>query len=372
VTEKKKPPTGRIRVLLLSPSLSAVSGVSTHANMLLHSELTDEFDMRHFQTGSEGRQEGALGKVWRSLTSPFMLASVLIRWRADIVHLNTSMDLKAFWRDLGYLVIARFLGRQLVNQVHGGALPQTFFSRSKILTWVLRQALVGSSTVLVLSRQELEAYQAFDSRIRVTLVPNAIAAAGLTSMARRENLSAPLRLVYVGRLVATKGLTEIVEGLALLKKQGRRYIARVAGSGPGEALMREAAAKAGIADGVEFLGPIFGEEKNRLWLESDVFIFPTYHREGLPYSLLESLGAGCVPVTCSVAAISDVMQDGVHGLFVSPRDPHSLARAVARLDDDRCELARMADAGRNRVRELYTTDRLTRDVRAVYEELLGR
>jgi hypothetical protein len=106
----------------------------------------------------------------------------LVRRRADIVHLNTSLDQKAFWRDLVYLAVSRLFGRKVVNQVHGGALPETFVASSHFLTWLLCRALVGSRAVTVLSSEELRAYRAFDARINVHLVPNAIEAGGLIGM----------------------------------------------------------------------------------------------------------------------------------------------------------------------------------------------
>ncbi|MHB1516458.1 MAG: glycosyltransferase family 4 protein, partial [Acidiferrobacteraceae bacterium] len=117
---------------------------------------------------------------------------------------------------------------------------------------------------------------------------------------------------------------------------------------------------------VMFLGKVFGEAKNRLWLDSDVFVFPTYNPEGLPYALLEAMAAGCVPVICPVAAIPDVMQDGVHGLFVPPKDPEALARALIFLDRQRDELARMARAARERISQYYLIDRLVRDLMGIY------
>ena len=46
-------------VLILGPHRAAVSGVSTHLNLLMDSALGDDFELVHFQVGSEGRDEGA-------------------------------------------------------------------------------------------------------------------------------------------------------------------------------------------------------------------------------------------------------------------------------------------------------------------------
>ena len=112
----------------------------------------------------------------------------------------------------------------------------------------------------------------------------------------------------------------------------------------------------------------YQEAKNRLWLNSDVFVFPTY-LEGMPYSLLEAMAAGCVPVTCPVGGIPDVMRDGEHGLFVPVQDAGAVAAAIRRLAEDRDELLRMSLAGRRRIAEQYTVDRLVTRFREIYERV---
>src|SRR5260221_4405667 len=115
------------KVVVFGPSVEAVSGVSTHVRMLLASDLARDFELLHFQVGSEGRRENALQKLMRFILSPLRLALFLLRTGADAVHLNTSLDAKAYWRDVVYSIVASLLGRRVVNQIHGGAMPQGLF-----------------------------------------------------------------------------------------------------------------------------------------------------------------------------------------------------------------------------------------------------
>jgi glycosyltransferase involved in cell wall biosynthesis len=359
------------KIVLLGPSLEAVSGVSTHLRMLFASDLVLDYELLHFQVGSEGRRETALQRLMRFSFSPLHLALILMRTGAEVVHLNASLDPKAYWRDLVYSIVARLLRRRVVNQIHGGAMPQDFFRNNALLTWVLRRFLVSSDVVTVLSSAELTAYRKFDPRIRVHLVPNAIDTSGLAGR-RCCNTVRPLKLIYVGRLARTKGLFEVIEAMTELKRVGRKFRLCIAGEGPDQAALMAAAQQAGLEDRIEFPGGVFGAEKWRLWFASDVFVFPTYHKEGLPYSLLEAMAAGCVPVTTSVAAIPDVMRDQEHGLFVPPKDASALALAVATLDDDRPDLFRMAESARRRALEHYTVTRLADDFRKLYQGCLER
>ena len=359
------------KIVLFSPSLNAVSGVSTHVRILFASDLAREYDLLHFQVGSEGRRENALQKLMRFTLSPLHLALFLLRTGAQVVHINASLDPKSYWRDLVYSIVARLLGRRVVNQIHGGAMPQDFFRGNACLTWILRRFLVSSDAVTVLSSGELSAYRTFDSRIKVHLVPNAIDPAGLADQMRSYNTDRPLKLVYVGRLVRSKGLFEIIEALMELKRAGREFRFSMAGLGQDQGELMAALERAGLGDSVQFLGGVFAAEKRRLWLESDLFVFPSFHMEGLPYSLLEAMAAGCVPITTPVAAIPDVMRDGEHGLFVPAKDAEALAIAVATLDDDRERLIRLAKAARRRVLERYTVARLAEDFRELYNGCLG-
>ena len=357
-------------IVILSPSLRAVSGISTHVNLLNQSTLASEYELVHFNVGREGRTESSAQRFVRLLQSPFHLAWLIVRFRPAVVHINTAMDPKGYWRDMWYVAVSRLLRRKVLFQIHGGSLPEEFFGKSRLLRSLLRRVLRASHALVLLSQVEYDAYKAFVPGARVELVPNAIAPEGLlgadTAKATRGK---PLHLAYVGRLVATKGVLEAIEATRILRDRGVAVHLSIAGSGPFEGKLREAVAEAGLSDRVTFRGPLFGEEKNLLWREADLFAFPTYHKEGLPYALLEAMAAAAVPVTNPVGAIPDVMRHGVHGLFVPPRDPQALADTLARLDADRAQLARMAAAGRQRVLENYSIARLASDFRRLYATL---
>lgn len=364
-------PESKCRVMLLGPSLQAVSGVSTHLGLLFGSSLSAGFELMHFQVGSEGRAESRLQKLWRFTASPWHFAKSILRQKPDIVHLNTSLEPKSYWRDLVYLMFAKIAGRRVVYQVHGGALPQDFFPRSRLLTGLLRRVLRLPDVVVLLAEVELQAYRQFVPEAKLAVIANAIETADLMDAPIASPADAPLHLAYLGRLAENKGIFDIIEALRLLRQRGATVQLSIAGGGPDEARLRQAVDAARVQDMVTWRGALFGAEKNALWKAADVFVFPTYHREGLPYALLEAMAAGTVPVTCPVGAIPDVMNDGIHGIFVNPKTPEELASALERLERDRTLLHDMAEAARQRVQEHYTVARLADDFDQLYRSLQG-
>ena len=61
----------RHRVVVFGPALDALSGVSTHVRVLLASDLPRDYELLHFQVGSEGRRENAAQKLLRFIVRSF-------------------------------------------------------------------------------------------------------------------------------------------------------------------------------------------------------------------------------------------------------------------------------------------------------------
>jgi glycosyltransferase involved in cell wall biosynthesis len=358
------------KIIILSPPLTAVSGFSTHVNLLIKSRLVQKYDFLHFYAGSEGRNESRLQRILRLLASPFSLLWMNITQRPDIVHINTGLDQKSYWRDLVYLGVSKLAGSKVINQIHGGPMPEQFFPHSALLTALLRRTLNASDAVVILSVNEYKAYTAFVPGALVAHIPNAIALPEALKEMEPSDPQQPLRLIYIGRLVREKGLFEVIDAVGQLRQSGRRVHLDIAGSGVAERELRARASVLGLDEIICFHGPVFGAEKNNLWDKANLLVFPTYNIEGLPYSLLEAMAAGTPAIICSVGAIPDVMQDGVHGLFVPPHDVPALVKAILTLDDDRVLLDQMARASRARVLEQYSITRLEKDFGALYEAVL--
>lgn len=362
-------------VLLLGPLRSAVSGVSTHLNLLFGSALAGRFRLVQFQVGSAGRVETLAGRLARLAASPFRLAAAIARDKVRIVHVNTSLDAKAYWRDLVYVLVAKLCGARVLYQVHGGSVA-AFCGERGPLAAATRRVLAATfgwpDVVVVISQVEYDAVRALAPRQRVVLLPNGTDVEALAGRRRAVALSgAPLHLLYIGRLVHTKGLYESLEAMARLRAAGVDARLAIAGSGPEEAGLRRRVARLGLEERVSLVGPAFGERKQALFAQAQVLLLPSYHREGLPYALLEGMAAGAVPIVTRVGAIPDVVQPGVHGLFVPPRDAEAIAAAVHALAADREMLGRMSEAARERVAASYSVQRLASDFTALYRVLVG-
>lgn len=359
----------RPAVLVLGPSRDAISGVATHLGCLLASPLAGRFDLVHLQVGSEGREEGALGKLWRLAASPFELAAAIVRCGASIVHVNTSLDTRGYFRDWVYVAVAKLFGARVVYQVHDN-LFRVFGEPRSAFAPGLASLARWPDAVVVLSEREAEAWRARGALPALHVVPNGIDCAPFLRQNRdAPDPAAPLKLIYIGRLAPRKGLLESIEALRLARSRGVAARLVVAGSGPEEARLREHVRESGLTRDVSFVGPAYGEAKARLLAQADVLLLPSYS-EGLPYALLEAMAAGVVPVVTPVGAVPEVVTEREHGVFVEPRDADAIARVLAWLAVDRAMVLRMSAACRRRAAAVYSLERLASDFSALYASLV--
>jgi glycosyltransferase involved in cell wall biosynthesis len=102
----------------------------------------------------------------------------------------------------------------------------------------------------------------------------------------------------------------------------------------------------------------------------DVLLLPSAN-EGTPVSAIEALAAGKPVVATRVGGVPDVIRDGVDGHLVEAGDIDGLTDRLADLAADPEGARRMGAAGRERVLERYSVDRLIDDVDALYRRLLA-
>lgn len=354
-------------ILVLGPARDALSGVSTHVNLLFASGLAERHALVHFQVGREGRRESAPERWLRFVVSPFLLLAAILRVDASIVHINTSLNPRAYWRDLAYLVVAKLAGCRVLYQVHGGALPENFFTGRPALTRFLRMTLGWPDLVVLLAQCELEAYRRFVPRQALALLPNGVDVVPFQQVERAPRDEA-LRLAYLGRIADGKGLTESLAALKLARVHGLDVRLSIAGEGPQKAALQEECRRQGLDDDVVFIGSVWGEAKVRLLADSDVLVL-TSDSEGLPYALLEGMAAGLPAIATRVGAIPDVIQDGVNGILVPRQDAVAIFHAIDRFANDRDLLEAMSRAAAARVAQHYALPRLARDFAHAYAAL---
>lgn len=171
----------------------------------------------------------------------------------------------------------------------------------------------------------------------------------------------------VGRLALQKGQRHLIAAMPLLLERVPRAHAVIAGRGDLEEYLRDLSLEVGVADRVHVLGP--RRDVPALMHAMDVFAMPSIW-EGFGLVLLEAMAAGRPIVASRVATIPEVVAEGETGLLVPAGDPVALADALAELAHDPERARRLGEAGRQRLRQQFSIEKMVGDTELLYRELV--
>lgn len=183
-------------------------------------------------------------------------------------------------------------------------------------------------------------------------------------------LGRKLTFGFFGRLVLEKGIFVLLEAWRILQKEGRAGGCWLVVYGAGEQREKVQARMASYGlDGVCLKGELEpGEVLTRLG-GVDVLVVPSFE-EGFPYIVLEAMSLGRPAIASRVGGLPEMVEDGVTGWLVPPRDPRALAAAMERLVEEpaRVDLAGQAAHGKA---ARFGLEEMVRRVEEIYLRLAG-
>jgi glycosyltransferase involved in cell wall biosynthesis len=186
----------------------------------------------------------------------------------------------------------------------------------------------------------------------------------------RSNRDGPIRLLYVGRIVRTKGLRDAIRAMAQLKDLP--LLLDIVGDGFDRATCQQLAVRLGVAQRVFFHGRQARAEVDRFYRAADIFVFPSYREAGGNVAF-EAMGWG-LPLVVSDRGGPGAAVNESSGIRISPLDPQQfateLAKAIRRLATDRALRLALGNGARLRVATTALWDQKIRLMEKLYREIL--
>jgi phosphatidyl-myo-inositol dimannoside synthase len=260
----------------------------------------------------------------------------------------------------------------LVNVLCG--VPFAFFNHgedigvsrtSREMTWmtrrVMRRAVAAIGNSFNTRRMLIEdwGYPAVKTRV----IQPGVDAAKFVPAAADERFRAEMGwsgkrvLLTVGRLQKRKGHDTVIRALPAVRKQVPDVLYAIVGKGEEEACLRALAAECGVADAVQFLGPIADEQMTKCYQQCDLFVMANRtvgaDIEGFGMVLLEAQACGKAVVAGDSGGTGETMSVPDTGRIVNCDGPEKLAGVLTELLSDQAELVAMGRRGRTWVEERF-------------------
>lgn len=273
-------------------------------------------------------------------------------------------------KDLLFISLLRLRTRKTVYHFHGaGGIQLLMRSNFFLRAWarlvliepdlVLRPASPSDDAILCKAKRDIVVDNGIEDPI--TMVPNS---------AQKWPL-ARLSFTFIGVVTEGKGVFELVEIARLLRDRGHHFTLSIVGDGKPEEIARleQLIAEHDLREFVRLTGVLIGEQKFMLLQQTTIFLFPTYYQaETQPTVIMEAIGLGVPAVAYDWRGINTIIDQGVNGYVVPPRDVHAFCQAIEKILSDG-SIDRMRGAARRIFLERFTLDRHVDKLMCAFQSL---
>jgi glycosyltransferase involved in cell wall biosynthesis len=247
--------------------------------------------------------------------------------------------------------------------------------KSIYLAAVEKPIMRRATTLIALTKAEIDSYRRLGITTRCRVVPNGVDVRAhrmkSTGLERRFGIpeSGPV-ILFLGRIHPIKGPGRLIDAFIRIHRDIPDATLVIAGPDEWnlEAGYRDSIRNAGLQERVKFPGMISGEDKLDLLARADLFSLPS-DGEGFSYAVLEALASGTA-VCLSPGCHFDEVEDAGCGRVV-PNDVNLIAQVMLEMLADRQQLAAMGRAARALVEKKYDWELVTNQMIDVYEEGLA-
>jgi glycosyltransferase involved in cell wall biosynthesis len=261
------------------------------------------------------------------------LASVLAKTR----HFDAVLGYNALPDGITAVVLGRKLGVPAIVCAIGTDINE-FASQGVLNSMFLRGALRNAAAVLANSHALEERIRVVaGTRVSVRTFYKGVAVSRFRDLRTQPELRRALDLrtdreylLFVGRLIRSKGVGELVHAFAMLVNQFPSLDLVLVGEPLEFVSVRRELSRLGVEGRVHFRGLVSYSEMPKYMKAADLLVLPTW-AEGLPNVVLEAMAAGLPVVATAVGGIPEVVRNEVTGLLVEPRSPERLATAITRM-----------------------------------------
>ncbi|MEA5579051.1 glycosyltransferase family 4 protein [Anabaena sp. UHCC 0451] len=191
----------------------------------------------------------------------------------------------------------------------------------------------------------------------------------LAEIRRDLGLEGQLVVTMISRLVVCKGVREYLQAAKIVCEQMKNVtfllVGPLASEGNQAISMQEVKKQAEI---VRYLGP--RNDISTLLSLTDLFVLPSYYREGVPRVLLEAATMELPLITTDMPGCKEVVRDGWNGLLIPPKDAKALATAILELLSSPEQRTLMGKRSRLHVQKHFGLDQVADAYADIYHRLL--
>jgi glycosyltransferase involved in cell wall biosynthesis len=182
-------------------------------------------------------------------------------------------------------------------------------------------------------------------------------------------------IIFFANMIIEKGVFDLLDSCRILDKKGIDFRCNFVGAwyDVKESDFNRFIEEHNLTEKIFFLGPQYGEDKNKVLANSDIFAFPTFYSdECFPLGILEALRWNLPVITTYEGAISEIIEDGVNGFLVPQRNTKLFAYKIELLIQNPALRKQVGEAGRQKYEQKYTLVKFEERIADILQKVIEK
>ncbi len=355
-------------LLKVPPPITGVTLINTY---VLNSRLIkNKYQIKSIKV-SYARNINNLGvfglkKIFKIINIFRRLLKEIIQSRPKFIYFQISPLSLGFVRDFLFIIIIKMFSTKIIFHLHGKGIKDA--SKNIILKYMYH-FVFNKNYVICLAHSLITDIRSIHKG-PIYVVPNGIPLVNRNILLKNPNRNIP-KILYLSHLLVSKGILIFLDTLKILVHNRINFKADIVGS-PGdlnEEELKEIVSKNGLKNYINYHGPIYGENKFEILLNSDLLLYPSLN-DAFPLVLLEAMQLGVPIISSNEGAIPEIVIDGITGFIVDDNDPDHYCRKTEELINNHELRSRMGEAARKEFSQNYTLEIFEKNMLDVFNKVL--
>jgi len=359
------------KVLLIGPLPDPVTGLSI-ANKTVMDNLGKYSD--DFQIESVNMSYDRLGEIGKFSVSKALFFLKLYKNifripKFDIIYITPGQTFFGVVKYSLFIYFAKLLRKTIIIHIHGNGLSNIYDSSSSWKKLIMKSILKKADKGIVLSESLKGNMTPFIEDENIFILYNFVEDLLFENSDEHIFHDDHLRILYLSNLMPEKGIFDLLDALKKLEKKNIKFTAQIAGAIDKEHKTEILQKIENLSENVEYLGVVKGKEKKKAFMDSNIFVFPTYYpMEGQPIAILEAMGTGNIILTTNHAGIKDIIADSKNGYFIEKNSPESILEKLLDISNNISIYKNIYDNNRYEAQEKYTVKKFINNFVKILEE----
>ena len=313
-----------MKILIVVPSFTILGGVANHYQGLA------PFWKENVTYVIYGKRKH-IPAIFTLIPDYLYFIFLLMTRHVDVVVVNPSLRYYQIVRDGVYLMTAKLFGKKIATFFHGW--DDRVFENIRKHPFLFCKTYGKSNIIFTLYSGFMNDLRSLPLQCPVKLTTTKVSDSLVEDFDISIREGKINQILFLARVENSKGIDITLQAFEILKKHNRDL--KLCVCGIGDALEQaKLYVKEKNIEGVSFEGFVKGDDRIKYFKDSQIYILPTTHGEGMATSVLESMAMGLVIISRPVGGVIDFFEEGKMGCLLESLRPEDYAKAIQKLIDN--------------------------------------